>query len=507
MTDGAVADAGDAGSEHAGSVRVVGTAHVSQESVDEVERVIDEEQPDVVAVELDEGRYRQLKGETPDDLDAADLLEGNTVFQFLAYWMLSYVQTRLGDRFDVRPGAEMLAAVERSEALGIDVALVDRDIQVTIQRFWARLSGLEKLRLLGGLAFGVADPFAVGLGIGTTVGLFAALVAGAVGGASLVPSGTPLPGIVDAVLVGALVGLGVAVLFGLALRLTAPDETRDVEALDPGELTDTDVVTAMMEEFRRFSPGGAEALIDERDAYIAHQLVQLRDAGKHVVAVVGAGHQQGIERYLDDPEPLPPMADLVGRQQASRFSPYKLFGYLFTLGFLAFFVLLAIAAATGVPGASSGLLIRLFAAWFLVNGLLSFGLAKLAGAHWPSAAVGGAVAWLTSVNPLLAPGWFAGYVELRYLTVNVADIGDLNDLLDDTETPIPELLRSMLDVPLFRLIIIVAATNVGSFVGSVLFATVLIPYLFAEIGGTDEIVRLMLAGARNSVDLIAGGLL
>ena len=117
------------------------------------------------------------------------------------------------------------------------------------------------------------------------------------------------------------------------------------------------------------------------------------------------------------------------------------------------------------------------------------------------------MAWLTSVNPLLAPGWFAGYVELRYLTVNVADIGDLNDLLDDTETPIPELLRSMLDVPLFRLIIIVAATNVGSFVGSVLFATVLIPYLFAEIGGTDEIVRLMLAGARNSVDLIAGGLL
>jgi pheromone shutdown protein TraB len=507
MTDGAVADdAGDA-DEHAGSVRVVGTAHVSQESVDEVERVIDEERPDVVAVELDEGRFRQLKGETPDDLDAADLLEGNTVFQFLAYWMLSYVQTRLGDRFDVRPGAEMLAAVETSEALGIDVALVDRDIQVTIQRFWARLSGLEKLRLLGGLAFGVADPFAVGMGIGLTVGLFAALVAGAVGGAPLVPPGTPLAGVVDAVLVGALVGLGVAALLGIALRLTAPEGEEDIEEFDPAELTDTDVVTAMMEEFRRFSPGGAEALIDERDAYIAHELVRLRDAGHHVVAVVGAGHQQGIERYLDNPETLPRMEDLVGRQTSSRFSPYKIFGYLFTLGFLAFFALLAVAAYTGVPGASSGLLVRLFAAWFLVNGLLSFGLAKLAGAHWPSAGVGGAVAWLTSVNPLLAPGWFAGYVELRYLTVNVADITELNELLDDTETPIPQLVGKMLDVPLFRLIVIVAATNIGSFVGSVLFATVLIPYLFAEIGGTDEIVRLMLAGARNSVDLLVGGLL
>jgi len=297
-------------------------------------------------------------------------------------------------------------------------------------------------------------------------------------------------------------------VLGVGLRATAPsEEATTAETLDPDELTDTDVVTAMMEEFRRFSPGGAEALIDERDAFIAHKLVALRDAGNHVVAVIGAGHQAGVEDYLATPETLPPMAELVGRQESSRFSVYKLFGYLFTLGFLAFFVLLATAAYTGVPGASSGLLVRLFAAWFLVNGLLSFGLAKLAGAHWSSAGVGGAVAWLTSVNPLLAPGWFAGYVELRYLTVNVADIGTLNDLLDDTETPVPELLGRMLDVPLFQLIVIVAATNIGSFVGSILFATVLIPFLFAEIGGTAEIVRLMLAGARNSVDLIAGGLL
>jgi pheromone shutdown protein TraB len=501
MSDGAVADdaAGDA--EHAGSVRVVGTAHVSQESVEEVERVIDEERPDVVAVELDEGRFRQLKGETPDDLEAADLLEGNTVFQFLAYWMLSYVQTRLGDQFDVRPGAEMLAAVERSEELGIDVALVDRNIQVTIQRFWARLTGLEKLRLLGGLAFGVADPFLVGLSVGASVGLFAALVAGAVGGAPLVPPATPFAGILDAVLIGALIGLGVAALLGIALRVTAPADEEIPDEFDPAELTDTDVVSAMMEEFRRFSPGGAEALIDERDAYIAHELVRLRDAGASVVAVVGAGHREGIERYLDAPETLPPMEELVGRESGSRFSVYKLFGYLFTLGFLVFFALVAMA------GVGNAFLFRLFAAWFLVNGLLSFGLAKLAGAHWSSAGVGGAVAWLTSVNPLLAPGWFAGYVELRYIDVNVTDIAELNELLDDTETPVRRLLGQMLEVPLFRLIVIVAMTNVGSFVGSVLFATVLIPYLFAEVGGTGEVVRLMVEGARNSVDLLAGGLL
>ena len=493
--------AGEPAAPETGSVTVVGTAHVSQQSVEEVEEVIDEEQPDVVAVELDEGRYRQLKGETPDDLDAADLLEGNTVFQFLAYWMLSYVQTRLGDQFDVKPGAEMLAAIETSERFGIDVALVDRDIQVTIQRFWARLTGLEKLRLLGGLAFGVADPFVVGLSLGATVGAFAALISGAVGGAPLVPAATPFAGIVDALLAGSLVGLGVATLIGLALRLTEPDEIDEGEAFDPAELTDTDVVTAMMGEFRRFSPGGAEALIDERDAYIAHRLVALRASGAHVVAVVGAGHRAGIEHYLDHPDELPPPESLVGRETGRRFSVYKLFGYLFTLGFLVFFALVAMA------GVGNAFLLRLFAAWFLVNAVFSFGLAKLAGAHWTSAGVGGAVAWLTSVNPLLAPGWFAGYVELRYLTVNVSDIGTLNELLDDQETPVPDLVGQMLDVPLFRLIVIVALTNIGSFVGSLLFAFVLIPYLFAEIGGTEEVVRLMIQGARNSADLLVGGLL
>jgi pheromone shutdown protein TraB len=494
----------------AGEVRVVGTAHVSEASVEEVERVIDEERPDVVAVELDEGRFRQLKGETPDDLDRSDLLHGNTVFQFLAYWMLSYVQARMGEKFDISPGAEMLAAVDAAEDQDIDVALVDRDIQVTIQRFWARLSTLEKLKVVGGLALGAADPLTVGLGVGLLVGITVGVAAEAFAGPLVLPAAavaalsglavTILDFLVVAVLVGGAVGTALAVLF----RLTAPAED-ELEEFDPEVLTDTDVVTAMMEEFRRFSPGGAEALIDERDAFIAHQLVGLRTAGKRVVAVVGAGHEAGIERYLANPEELPAMEELTGRQR-SRFSAYKLFGYLFTLGFLVFFALLVMATLTGVPGTSSEFLIRLFGTWFVVNAVFAFGLAKLAGAHWSSAGVGGAVSWLTSVNPLLAPGWFAGYVELRYVDVNVADISTLNELLSDEERPILDIVGEMREVPLFRLIMVVALTNVGSFVGSIVFATVLIPYLFADIGGPEEVGRLMLRGAQNSVDILMGGL-
>jgi len=545
-----------------GSVTVVGTAHVSQRSVDEVEEAVERERPDVVAVELDEGRYRQMQGETPDDLDAGDLLRGNTVFQFLAYWMLSYVQTQLGNRFDIEPGSDMRAAIDVAEGLGIDVALVDRDIQTTIQRFWARMTVTEKLRMVGGLAFGVTDSRIVGVlaglfvGIiaGPAIGLFggafgvtdalltsvtggvlAALVVGVavdqVGKAALSPDGRlyaaavlgvgagiaaaalgALDGVVTTYLGGfavtAIGSLGLGIAFGLTLGVFVSaalglvgrggePEHGGIEDLGAEELTDTDVVTMMMEEFRQFSPGGAEALIDERDAFIAHRLVALREAGHDVVAVVGAGHRAGIERYLENPETLPPMADLVGRERGGGLPWKKAVGYAITVGFVGFFVLLALA------GVENAFLFRLFGAWFLINGIFAFAFAKVAGARWTAAGVGGAVAWMTSINPMLAPGWFTGYVELRHLTVNVGDIGTLNDLLSDETLSPSDLVSRMLDVPLFKLIVVVAMTNVGSIVASFLFAVYVIPAMFgSEVGGVDEVGRLMVEGARTGAELI-----
>ena len=548
-------------SDGEGSVSVIGTAHVSQASVEEVETAIADEQPDIVAVELDDGRYRQLKGHEPDDLDASDLLQGNTVFQFLAYWMLSYVQTRLGEQFDIDPGADMLAAVETAEEHGIDVALVDRDIQETIQRFWARMTITEKLRMVGGLAFGVTDSRVVGVIVGLIVGLVAgpalALFGGAVGiteavylraaasgllglaaallvdqlaglalggdrrliaslgGGWAVASVVAASGVADAA-VGSLLGgfavtiigsLTLGLVGGLALGLvaavvigllgpTSPAPEGGIDEMEIEELTDADVVTVMMEEFRQFSPGGAEALIDERDAYIAHQLVGLRDAGYDVLAVVGAGHRAGIEGYLDDPASLPPMNTLVGEETGRGIPWGKIIGIVLSVAFVSFFVLLAMA------GVQNAFLLRVFGAWFLINAVFAAGFAKLAGARWSSAGVGGAVAWMTSINPALAPGWFAGYVELRHLTVNVGDIGTLNDLLSDETKPIGEIIGEMFDVPLFKLIMVVALTNVGSIVASALFVSYILPLLGTELGGVDGISQLMLDGARNSAELI-----
>lgn len=409
-----------------GKIWLVGTAHISPESIEEVTRTITDVNPDVVAVELDDARYRQLSGEQPDDIEPTDLLKGNTIFQFLAYWLLSYVQQRLGDQFNIEPGADMKAAIDTADSLDIELALVDRDIQTTIQRFWARLSLREKLRLLYQLTV-------------------------------------------------AMIGVG----------------TRTVE-IELTELTDTDVVRAMIEELRRFSPGGAEALIDERDAFIAHNLLAITAKGHDVVAVVGAGHVHGIENYLEQPRSLPSLESLQGTTRPRRFSVVKLLGYLVMLAFVSFFFLLFMA------GVTNQFLLKLFAAWFLFNGIFAFSLAKLAGAHWSSATVGGLVAWLTSINPMLAPGWFAGYVELRYTRVSVGDITTLNDIMSDEESPIRHLLSRMIEVPLFKVIAIVAMTNIGSFIATILFPVVIIPWLAPEIGGVNAIGDLLLQGAQNS---------
>jgi pheromone shutdown protein TraB len=93
-------------------------------------------------------------------------------------------------------------------------------------------------------------------------------------------------------------------------------------------------------------------------------------------------------------------------------------------------------------------------------------------------------------------------MELRHTPVNVTDIGRLNDLLSDETKPIRAIVGEMFDVPLFRLIMVVAMTNVGSIVASLLFVAYVLPLFAADLGGVDAVTRLMMDGAANSADLI-----
>lgn len=139
------------------AIHIVGTAHVSRASVDEVGALIEELKPDAVCVELDELRYRALTDETYwRSLDVATVIRDGRVGLVLASVALASVQKRVGRKLGIRPGAEMLAAAQQAEAVGATLVLADRSIQVTFQRTWHNLGPLNRLKIL---AFLVMAPF------------------------------------------------------------------------------------------------------------------------------------------------------------------------------------------------------------------------------------------------------------------------------------------------------------------------------------------------------------
>ncbi|MFA5861066.1 MAG: TraB/GumN family protein [Candidatus Thermoplasmatota archaeon] len=129
-------------------ITLVGTAHVSAESVKEVREVIQRVKPQVVAVELDANRKLALTDKKRfEETPITDLLRGGKSSFILAQSLLASYQRRMGAKLGVEPGAEMLAAIREAEGLNSELALVDRDIGITLRRAYAMMGFREKMRL------------------------------------------------------------------------------------------------------------------------------------------------------------------------------------------------------------------------------------------------------------------------------------------------------------------------------------------------------------------------
>lgn len=378
---------------------IVGTAHVSEKSVEEVRTTIRKLKPDIVAVELCRGRYDSLKGNVQEtQLPIKDILGGGKVYFYLIHWLLAYVQKKIGEDMGVKPGSEMLMAIEEAEAVGARVALIDRDIQVTLQRFWGKMKFLEKIRMLGSL-------------------------------------------------VGGLIGIG---------------KGADI---DIDNITEQDVVTALVSELRGFAPTAAEVLIDERDAYLAGSILRTAAGGnKTIVAVIGAGHKPGVLEYLQNPKSIPPLHTLMEIPK-KRFSAGKAIGFGIVALAIAVFLLLLLS------GTSLELLLIAFGWWFLINGTLSAAGTLLAGGHPYSIATAFMVAWLTSLNPMMAAGWFAGLVEAKQRNPTTEDIKALAGI---------ETFSEMFKNRFMRVLLVASFANVGSVIGTFLGA-----YVMMQVTGVD----------------------
>ncbi len=377
-------------------IRIIGTAHVSKESVREVQEAIAEFSPDVVAVELDATRYAALKKQV-QEASVESVLEAKTFTQLLVQWILAYLQRKIGLDVGVEPGAEMKAAVEEAEARHISIALIDRDIRITLRRFWHSLSFIEKIKMLYALVASVASI--------------------------------------------------------------------DEQEIDVEELKKQDVIALAMEEFRNFSPNGARALIDERDAYLAHQIRKLSLSHERILVVIGAGHKEGINRYLAHPETLPSVESLTSEVKSR---PWGLiFGGIVT--FLFLFLLVAILFS----GVGIDVLITALLYWVLIHGVLTAVFTLLAKGHPLSALTGFAVSWFTALNPLIAAGWFSAIVEAKIRKPGPGDLGRISRA---------ESIGEMMEIPLFRVVIVAAMANIGSTLGTILYFVFIFPILGIDVG-------------------------
>jgi pheromone shutdown-related protein TraB len=131
------------------SFYIVGTAHVSRDSADLVEKIIRERSPDTVCLELCQSRHETLSNpERWKQTDIFSVIKSGRAYVLMAQLALSTFQKQLAEEFRIRPGEEMHRAMAVCKETGTDVALVDRDVRITLKRAWAKAGFWSSIKML-----------------------------------------------------------------------------------------------------------------------------------------------------------------------------------------------------------------------------------------------------------------------------------------------------------------------------------------------------------------------
>jgi len=362
-------------------LRLVGTAHVSSESVELVRKQIDEWEPDLVAVELCPSRMAALT--EPEALESEDLLkiinEGRATM-ILLQSALAAQQRRMGISTGEKPGAELLAAVRAAEESGTPIELIDRDVVITLRRAWSKMGPLEKWRVMNALLW---------------------------------------------------------------------EEEEEGEVSIEEVLRDSDLLSKLLEDARDVAPRAGEVLIDERDVFLAGRIQQIRGKGK-VLAVVGVGHLRGVLEHLGEPA-----METTSRLSELKLEPKKPIWPKVAVSTIP--VLLLGAVIWMAYNGQMDDLKQTAQAWLVLNALLAGLGVLIARGHPLSILVGAIASPITSLNPTLAAGWFAGYTQLKVASPTGKDAQDFL-VLDEVSL----FWRNRVG----RVLMVTAMGNLGSMVGA-----------------------------------------
>ncbi|MCI4566438.1 TraB/GumN family protein [Lysobacter sp. CFH 32150] len=335
---------------------LLGTAHVSKASVDAVHAAIGSGAYDTIAVELDAPRLASLTD--PDALAKLDLvkvLREGKVAMFAANLGLAAYQRRLAEQFGIEPGAELKATAQLARERGLPLHLIDREVGLTFKRASSRLGWWDRAKLGGGI---LASLFA-----------------------------------------------------------DEQVEEHEIEKLKQG-----DMLEASFGEFAADSPALYDTVIAERDRYMAARLREsaTADSGaREVLAVVGAGHLQGMAQYLreDTAEPGAVRAELESVKPKSSIPWFTIV--------LAAFVLGGFAWGFWRGGFEVGADLMLY--WILLTGSLGAIGCALAGGHPLSIVVAFLASPITPLHPALASGTLSALAEAWVRKPTYADFMALRD--------------------------------------------------------------------------------
>jgi len=326
---------------------LLGTAHVSQASVDLVKDTLHDLKPDCVAVELCASRYQTLRD--PDRWRNTDIVEvikkgkGNLL---LAQLLLASFQKKIGKQLGVKPGAEMMQAMETSQELDIPTVLADRDVGTTLRRTWSRLSWWSLCKLF------------------------------------------------------------VSSLFGIF-------ESTEISKEEVERLKRSDALEEALKELSQHLPEVGETLVDERDRYLAAKIFSA--PGERVLAVVGAGHVQGIARYLGEVRDVSALEFVPPPSKLSR-----IIGWLIPLSIVA-------AIVYGFLHWGKNVALRMLGSWALITAGAGALGCILSLSHPLTILSGFLFAPIGALHPLIATGWMTGLVEAGLRKPRVADFEALSE--------------------------------------------------------------------------------
>lgn len=220
------------------TLRIIGTSHVASQSLEEVRQAVDEFKPDIIALELDAGRFNALINE---DVKGRGLsIRAVGLKGYLFFIIGGWLQRKLGKELGIVPGAEMKLAIKLAKERNLRIALIDRDIHITLRRFSEAVGWRERFRFIGDFVRGLVN--------------------------------------------------GKRELKALGL-----------EGLDLRKVPDEDLIQRLMMRIKERYPGTYAALVEERNVIMATRLAQIlaTQKDKKILAILGAGHKRGVEEELE----------------------------------------------------------------------------------------------------------------------------------------------------------------------------------------------------------------